>query len=118
MQRIQAEDEPDEVRLRSNIREISWLFGESTRHECRPSKSSARYARANLSERVEVIFRKSFIDLSACSWPIFKLLKGIASIDRVTDVIQWVESIKVAEDKVARCNQEEEHLWKRQTKIK
>lgn len=61
MQRIQAEDEPDEVRLRSNIREISWLFGESTRHECRPSKSSARYARANLSERVEVIFRKSFL---------------------------------------------------------
>jgi len=25
------------VRLRSKIREISWLFGESTRHECRPS---------------------------------------------------------------------------------
>ena len=39
MQRIQAEDEPDEVRLRSKIREISWLFGESTRNECRPAKA-------------------------------------------------------------------------------
>lgn len=31
-------------------------------------------------------------------WPIFKPLsiKGIASIDRVTDVIQWIESIKAA----------------------
>lgn len=39
--------------------------------------------------------------LSTCASPLayfqaFKLIKGIASIDRVTDVIQWVESIKAA----------------------
>lgn len=43
MQRIEAEDEPDEVRLRSNVREIFWLFGESTRHVCPldPAKAKA-----------------------------------------------------------------------------